>query len=250
MQALFCCRFGRCGGTRPFIGSFPGGAPPPTLRSLALFGQMIFGAFCGLEYIAILAGESKHAARGIGQSVWISSPVICAMFVLGTSAVAAFSQPNHIDFIAPIPQTIRLALGHSGIGSLFAVTAILLVQMRLLAAASFLFTGVTRLPMTVGWDKLVPAWFTRLHPTMADSCEFNPMHFDTYLFVAGAGERRRARPGGLPTVIQRQPRALRACYLAMFAIPIAGATAHPSPRCRGGLNGRHSWVFVPRFLAC
>ena len=66
--------------------------PPPNLRSLALFGQMIFGALCGLEYIAIMAGESKHAARSIGQSVWISSPIICAMFILGTSSVFAFSQ--------------------------------------------------------------------------------------------------------------------------------------------------------------
>jgi amino acid transporter len=27
-----------------------------------------------------------------------------------------------------------------------------------------MFSGVTRLPMTVGWDDLVPEWFTRLHP--------------------------------------------------------------------------------------
>ena len=90
--------------------------PPPSLRSLALFGQMIFGALCGLEYIAILAGESKHAARSIGQSVWISSPIICAMFILGTSSVVAFHQRGQIDFIAPIPQTVRLALGNTGIG--------------------------------------------------------------------------------------------------------------------------------------
>ena len=37
--------------------------------SLALFGQMLFGALCGLEYIAILAGESQDAARSIGRSV-------------------------------------------------------------------------------------------------------------------------------------------------------------------------------------
>ena len=36
--------------------------PPPNLRSLALFGQMLFGALCGLEYVAILAGESKIRA--------------------------------------------------------------------------------------------------------------------------------------------------------------------------------------------
>ena len=36
--------------------------------------------------------------------------------------------------------------------------------MRLLGAANYPFTGVTRLPMAAGWDELVPEWFTRLHP--------------------------------------------------------------------------------------
>ena len=193
--------------------------PPPTLRSLALFGQMIFGALCGLEYIAILAGESKHAARSIGQSVWISSPVICAMFVLGTSAVAAFSQHDHIDFIAPIPQTVRLALGHSGIGSLFAVTAILLLQMRLLAAASYLFTGVTRLPMTVGWDNLVPAWFTRLHPrwrTPANSILCTSVLIFLLLVLGSFGVHAQEAYQLLSNASLAH---YELAYLAMFAIP-------------------------------
>ena len=138
--------------------------PPANLHSLALFGQMLFGALCGLEYIAILAGESRRPALSIGRSVWISSPVICAMFILGTSSVVSFSSPGKIDFIAPIPQTLRIALGSTGTGNLFAITAIFLLQLRLLGASSYIFTGVTRLPMAVGWDHLVPAWFTRLHP--------------------------------------------------------------------------------------
>ena len=137
--------------------------PQLNLYSLALFGQMIFGALCGLEYIAILAGESKSPARSIGQSVIISSPIICAMFILGTSSVVAFSQ-GKINFIAPIPQTLRLALGDRGFGNVFAIVAIMLLQFRLIAAASFIFTGVTRLPMAAGWDHLIPSWFTRLHP--------------------------------------------------------------------------------------
>jgi glutamate:GABA antiporter len=202
--------------------------PTPTLRSLALFGQMIFGALCGLEYIAILAGESKHAARSIGQSVWISSPVICAMFILGTSAVAAFSQRGHIDFIAPIPQTVRLALGHSGIGSLFAVTAILLVQMRLLAASSYLFTGVTRLPMTVGWDNLVPAWFTRLHPrwrTPANSILCTSVLIFLLLVLGSFGVHAQEAYQLLSNASLAH---YELAYLAMFAIPLAGASAFRS----------------------
>ena len=125
---------------------------------------MLFGALCGLEYIAILAGESRDPARSIGQSVLWSSPVICAMFILGTASVVALVPRSHIDFIAPIPQAMRLTLGNRGLGSLAAMLAILLLQVRLISAASYIFTGVTRLPMAAGWNHMVPAWFTRLHP--------------------------------------------------------------------------------------
>jgi amino acid transporter len=186
---------------------------------------MIFGALCGLEYIAILAGESKHAARSIGQSVWISSPIICAMFILGTSSVFAFSQPGHIDFIAPIPQTVRLALGSTGVGSLFAVTAILFLQMRALAAASYLFTGVTRLPMTVGWDNLIPAWFTRLHPrwrTPANSIVCTSVLIFLLLVLGSAGVHAQEAYQLLSNAGLAH---YELAYLAMFAIPTAGVSA-------------------------
>jgi hypothetical protein len=124
-------------------------------RSLAFMGQM-FGALCGLEYIAILAGEAKSPTRNIGRSVVIASPIICAMFILGTGSVLAFHQlhpATSIDFIAPIPQTLRFAFGNHGGGNLLATLAIVFVQVRLLGATSLIFTGVTRLPMTAGWDQ-------------------------------------------------------------------------------------------------
>ncbi|HEX2775355.1 MAG TPA: APC family permease, partial [Candidatus Acidoferrales bacterium] len=103
--------------------------PPMNLRSMALFGQMMVGALSGLEYIAIFAGESRQPERNITRSVWISSPIICAMFILGTGAVVAFATAGHIDFIAPIPQTMRIALGNSGVGNVVAIATILLVQL-------------------------------------------------------------------------------------------------------------------------
>src|SRR6185369_9681470 len=89
--------------------------------------------------------------------------IICLMFILGTGTVVAFVPRDQINFIAPIPQTLRIALGNEGAGNLFAMTAILLLQMRLLGAVSYLMTGVSRLPLTVGWNEMIPAWFTRLH---------------------------------------------------------------------------------------
>ena len=48
----------------------------------------------GREYIAILAGESRDPARSIGQSVIVSSPVICAMFILGTATIEISPTPS------------------------------------------------------------------------------------------------------------------------------------------------------------
>src|SRR6185295_12631130 len=39
------------------------------------------------------------------------------------------------------------------------------VVVRQIALMSIYFAGNTRLPMVAGWDRLLPAWFTRLHPT-------------------------------------------------------------------------------------
>ena len=100
-------------GADPLRAVCDAGLPHADLVSLALIGQM-FGALSGLEYIAILAGETKAPTEDIGRSVVIASPVICAMFILGTGAVVAFHevQPGvAIDYIAPIPQTLRMALG-------------------------------------------------------------------------------------------------------------------------------------------
>ena len=196
--------------------------PQPNLRSLALFGQMIFGALCGLEYIAILAGESKSPARSIGQSVVVASPIICAMFILGTSSVVAFTHGT-IDFIAPIPQTFRHALGNHGIGNLFAIAAILLVQIRLIAAASFIFTGVTRLPMAVGWDHLIPAWFTRLHPryrTPTNSVVFTCALILLLLVLANVGVHAQE---AFQVLANASSTHYELAYLAMFAIPLVGA---------------------------
>lgn len=199
--------------------------PPASLRSLALFGQMIFGALCGLEYIAILAGESRQPAKSIAQSVWISSPIICAMFILGTSSVVAFTQPGHIDFIAPIPQTVRIALGNTGIGNILAIAAILLLQFRLIGAASYIFTGVTRLPLAAGWDDLVPAWFTRLLPrwrTPSNSILCTSALVFVLVILANIGVRAQE---AFQVLSNASLTHYELAYLAMFGVPLAGSAA-------------------------
>lgn len=200
--------------------------PARSLRSLALFGQMLVGALSGLEYAAIFAGESRQPERNIARSVWIASPIICAMFILGTSSVLMFSQPgSSIDLIAPIPQTLRIALGNSGIGNVVVIAAILLLELRLFGAASYMFSGVTRLPMTIGWDNLLPEWFTRLHrrrKTPVNSILFTFVLMMALLVMASAGVHAQEAYQVLSNASLTHYELM---YMAMFAIPLVGAVS-------------------------
>ncbi len=224
--------------------AFAPALPEMHLKTAALFGNMLFGALCGLEYVAIFAGESRDPARTIGQSVWIASPAICLMFILGTSSVAAFVPRAQIDFIAPIPQTMRAALGQTGLGNVVATTAIVLVEVRLLGAASLLFTGITRLPMAVGWDALVPEWFTRLEAkrkTPVNSIVCAAVLVLGLVALASLGVHAQETNQLLSNAALTH---YELTYLAMFAAPMVGARA-----LRRQMAGWLKWVCGVGFCA-
>ncbi|HKW49628.1 MAG TPA: APC family permease [Gemmatimonadaceae bacterium] len=151
-------------GALPAYHPFALAMPALSLLSLNIFGKLAVGALSGFEYVAVLAGECRNPERTIGRATLIAAPIIAAMFILGTSAVLAFSSPAEVDLIAPIPQTITRGFGTLGFASLVAPVAILMLTSRLVANSSIVFTGNTRMPMVAGWDRLLPTWFTKLHP--------------------------------------------------------------------------------------
>ncbi|HEY5381378.1 MAG TPA: APC family permease [Acidobacteriaceae bacterium] len=199
--------------------------PHTDKESLALIGQILF-ASSGLEYIAILAGETHSPARDIGRSVVIATPIIFAMFMLGTGSVITFHNANPgtaINYIAPIPQTLRLAFASSGVATFLAQFTILLLQIRILGACSYLFTGVTRLPMTAGWDHLAPKRFTQLHPrfhTPANSIYFTTAVVAALLVLGSLGVRAAE---AFDVLNNASSEFYALAYVAMFAIAFVGA---------------------------
>jgi amino acid transporter len=154
----------RARGTLPHDQPVTFALPAASLFGLNILSKMGMGALSGFEWVAILAGESRHPARSIGRSVLLAAPLIALMFIFGTSAVLAFVQGDRIDLISPIPQTLSLGYRSFGFASAIAPSLVLLLFVRQIAAANLNFTGNTRLPMVAGWDGLLPGWFTRLHP--------------------------------------------------------------------------------------
>ncbi|MGP8244076.1 MAG: APC family permease [Bryobacteraceae bacterium] len=207
-------------GAIPRYDALPWAWPKLNWYSLAVFGQMSVGALSGFEYMAILAGECRRPEKTIGRSVAIATPIIALMFILGTSSVLAFLSGQSINIIGPIPQTMRAAMGPR-----MAPFAILLLLGRAIAAASLLFTGLTRLPMTAGWDRLVPSWFSRLDPrrgTPVHSILFTAALVMAFILLSMLGVHEQ-EASQLLTVASTAHYAI--AYAALFAIPLFGARA-------------------------
>src|SRR5215471_4967188 len=169
-----------------------------------------------------MAGECRNPARTIGRSVAISAPIIALMFILGTSSVLTFVGTQPINVIGPIPQTMRLAFGAAGWVAPF---AIFLLMMRAVASASLIFTGLTRLPMTAGWDNLVPGWFARLHPrrkTPVNSILFVAALVMALIFLSMLGVREQEASQLLAASSIAH---YAIAYVALFALPLVGSRA-------------------------
>lgn len=216
-------------GTLPSYHPLATAMPAMSIMSLNLFGKMGFGAFGGFEYVAIHAGECRNPERTIARSVTIAAPAIALMFILGTSSVLALVPIDRIDLIAPIPQVLSAGFGTFGRASAIATTVILMLLLIRVAQASVMFTGITRLPMVAGWDGLLPAWFTRLHPsykTPVNSIAFVALVTLAFSLVGliGVGKQEAFQllwnASGIFYALT---------YLVMFAIPMFGAARVRGP---------------------
>jgi amino acid transporter len=216
----------------PFLGLFTGhlqeyhplrtSVPSLNLYNLNILGKMGFGSLGGFEYIAILAGETRSPARSVGRSVLIAAPVIAIIFVMGTSAMVAYIPTNDIDLIGPVPQVLRAGFGPFGIaGPLVTIDILMTLGMRL-GQASVAFTAVTRLPMVAGWDRMLPAWFSRLHSkyktpvnsiVLVGACSLGI----AMLSLIGVGQAE-----AFQLLFNASGMFYALTYVVMFAIPIFG----------------------------
>jgi amino acid transporter len=225
-------------GVLPAYHPFAVTMPAFTLLTLNIFGKLAVGALSGFEYVAVLAGECKDPERTIGRATLIAAPIIAVMFILGTSAVLAFSTPQQVDLIGPIPQTLRRGFGASGMATLVAPIAILLLTTRTIANSSIAFTGNTRMPMVAGWDRLLPAWFTRLHPRFRTPVNSILFVGAVSLVFSLAGSFGVGEQEAFQLLDNAAGIFYGLTYLALFAIPLLGARRLGSvlPRASMGLK--------------
>jgi amino acid transporter len=199
--------------------------PTFTEYNINVASKLALGALTGFEYIAILAGETRSPARNIGRSVVIASPIIALMFILGTSSVLVFVPRDQIDVIGPIPQVLSIGFRSLGWVGTIGSIAILGITVRSIALMSIYFAGNTRLPMVAGWDSLLPAWFSRLHPKY--KTPINSILFvGAVTLVLGVLSLMGVHAQEAFQLIDNAGGVFYALtYLALFAIPLFGMKA-------------------------
>lgn len=207
--------------------------PAITLLNLNILGKMGFGALGGFDAVSVFAGEcrGKDAAATavtIRRSVWIATPLIAGTFVLGTACVLVFVKPDDIDLISPITQVLNRGLESIGFsGSATSLTGAL-IMLTLIGQAALSFNYAARLPLVAGWDHLLPAWFTRLHPrhkTPVGSIAFLAAMTLALAILAslGAGNQEAYQ-----LLLNASGITYGVAYLAMFAIPLVAPGEKPS----------------------
>jgi len=142
---------------------------------------------------------------------------------LGTTSVLAIVPQDQIDLVSPIPQTLTMGFAGLGVGRIIVPMLILFLLMRQCGNVALIFAGNTRLPMVAGWDRLVPKWFSKLHP------RFQTPHHS--IFFVGGITLALTLVGQIGVGLQEAFQLLENAggilyaftYIALFAIPIFGA---------------------------
>ena len=218
---LLAYKVATAGEYRPFAIQLP----TFTEYNINVASKLALGALTGFEYIAILAGETRSPAQNIGRSVVIASPIIALMFILGTSSVLAFVPRDQIDVIGPIPQVLSIGFRSLGWVGTIGSIAILGITVRSIALMSIYFAGNTRLPMVAGWDSLLPAWFSRLHPKYRTPIN-SILFVGAVTLVLGVLSLMGVHAQEAFQLIDNAGGVFYALtYLALFAIPLFGMKA-------------------------
>jgi glutamate:GABA antiporter len=218
--------------------SFRGGAavapvalsfPAVSMLNLNLLGKMSFGAFCRFDGTAIFSGECRDpdVARTIRRSVWLAAPMIALIYILGTACVLVFTSPIDIDLISPAMQELSRGAQGMGIAAFVAPFAVALIICTIVGFSSITFNAVIRLPMVAGWDHLLPARFSRLHPRFK-----TPVGSIAFIGLTTFGLTILGNLGvGAQEAFQMSQNAGIICwaltYLAMFAIPLVARSEKP-----------------------
>jgi amino acid transporter len=135
-----------------------------SLDTINLWATIAF-AFSGLELGASLGGEIKDPRKTLPRAVYISTPLIAGLYILGTAAVLWIVPTGSVNVVTGFLQGIDVGAARFGHW---------LWWLAPLAAASYTLgniggtgawlTGPARIAFVIGLDRYFPPAFGRVHP--------------------------------------------------------------------------------------
>ena len=144
--------------------SFSLAIPAFSLLTLNVFTKMSIGALSGFDSSAIFAEECRKPQNDVAKSVLIAAPLIALIYILGTSSMLAYVTPADAELASPVAQVVQLGFGARGHSATVTMLVAVLVSVAFIASMVIFIGAVSRLPMVAGWDGLLPAWWSDLHP--------------------------------------------------------------------------------------
>lgn len=138
--------------------------PGFSILTLNVFTKMALAALSGFDNSAVFSEECRKPENDVARSVFIAAPLIAFIYILGTLAVLAYVPPASVDLAASVPEALQAGFGVTPLGRALTSIAVYGVNVYLTAAMVVIVGMVARLPMVAGWDQLLPAWWSQLHP--------------------------------------------------------------------------------------
>src|SRR3954470_12677281 len=142
----------RLGDLKPDLGNLP---------MLNLWATIAF-AFAGLELSSTMASEIKDARRNLPRSIYLTAPVVAAIYIIGTWSMLWLVPREQINVVAGPLQAIASGAGRNG-WWLVSLIALLLTLARIGGVGAWL-VGSSRVAFVVGLDRYFPEAFSRIHP--------------------------------------------------------------------------------------
>jgi amino acid transporter len=173
---------------------------------------------------------------------------VAAIFTLGTACVLVFAAPGDLDLVSPVAQTLSRGTRDLGVGVSIVPLAMLFMLIARIGSGSIIFNMLSRLPMVAGWDHLLPAWFTRLHPryrTPLGSVAFVAAMVMLVALLANLGVGSQE---AYQLLNNGSGVAYALAYLVMFAIPLFAVGGRPSPWVR--LAAASGFVMTLLYVVC
>jgi glutamate:GABA antiporter len=144
--------------------SFSLALPAFSVLTLNVLSKMCMGALSGFDSSGIFAEECRKPENDVAKSVMIAAPLIALLYILGTSSMLAYVTPAQANLTSPVAQVVELGFGLRGVGGAITLLVAAMVSISFVASMVIYVGAVSRLPMVAGWDGLLPAWWSELHP--------------------------------------------------------------------------------------